>query len=133
MPTYDYRCAACGHALEVFQAISAAPKRKCPSCGRAKLERQIGAGAGFLFKGSGFYSTDYRSKSWSEGAKSDAASAKPDSTAKTESTAKSDSAPSKPGVESAGSPSAAKSEASKPASDAAKSKPASDAKRRKRA
>jgi putative FmdB family regulatory protein len=73
MPTYDYRCKACGHALEAFQSISARPKRKCPSCGRAQLERQVGAGAAFLFKGAGFYLTDYRSKSYAEGAKGDAA------------------------------------------------------------
>ena len=79
MPTYDYVCAACGHALEVFQSMSEAPKKKCPACGRSKLERRIGAGAGFLFKGSGFYLTDYRSKSYTEGAKQDrgAAESKP--------------------------------------------------------
>jgi len=64
MPTYDYVCAACGHALEIFQAMSEAPKKKCPKCGKSKLERRIGAGAGFLFKGSGFYLTDYRSKGY---------------------------------------------------------------------
>jgi putative FmdB family regulatory protein len=71
MPTYDYVCAACGHALEVFQSMSEPPKRKCPACGRNKLERRIGAGAGFLFKGSGFYLTDYRSKSYTEGQKAE--------------------------------------------------------------
>lgn len=64
MPTYDYVCAACGHALEIFQSMSEAPKKKCPECGKSKLERRIGAGAGFLFKGSGFYLTDYRSKGY---------------------------------------------------------------------
>ncbi len=64
MPTYDYVCAACEHALEVFQSMSEAPKKKCPKCGKSKLERRIGAGAGFLFKGSGFYLTDYRSKGY---------------------------------------------------------------------
>src|SRR5688572_30417643 len=67
MPTYDYVCNACGHALEIFQSMSESPKRKCPACGKSKLERRIGAGAGFLFKGSGFYLTDYRSKSYADG------------------------------------------------------------------
>ena len=69
MPTYDYVCEACGHALEIFQSISEAPKKKCPACGRSKLARRIGAGAGFLFKGAGFYKTDYRSESYKAGEK----------------------------------------------------------------
>ena len=73
MPTYDYVCAACGHALEIFHSISESPKRKCPKCGKPKLERQIGAGAGFLFKGSGFYKTDYRSSEYQAAAKKDSA------------------------------------------------------------
>lgn len=72
MPTYDYRCKACGHALELFQSITEGPKRKCPACGRNQLERLIGAGAGILFKGSGFYQTDYRSAAYEKAAKSDA-------------------------------------------------------------
>jgi putative FmdB family regulatory protein len=68
MPTYDYRCAACGHELEVFQSITEAPKRKCPACGKRKLERRIGGGAALLFKGSGFYVTDYRSDSYKKAA-----------------------------------------------------------------
>lgn len=64
MPTYDYVCGACGHALEIFHSMSEAPKKKCPKCGKSKLERRIGAGAGFLFKGDGFYKTDYRSDSY---------------------------------------------------------------------
>jgi putative FmdB family regulatory protein len=74
MPTYDYRCEACGHALELFQKITESPKKKCPSCGKSKLKRLIGGGAGFLFKGSGFYLTDYRSDSYKADAKSDSAS-----------------------------------------------------------
>jgi putative FmdB family regulatory protein len=69
MPTYDYVCQACGHALEIFQSMSENPKRKCPKCSKLKLQRQIGTGAGILFKGSGFYETDYRSDSYSKGAK----------------------------------------------------------------
>jgi len=63
MPTYDYRCKHCGHELEAFQQITAGPLRKCPACGRYGLERLIGAGAGIIFKGSGFYATDYRGSS----------------------------------------------------------------------
>ena len=69
MPTYDYLCKACGERLELYQSMSEAPKRKCPKCARMSLERQIGAGAGFLFKGGGFYQTDYRSESWKAGEK----------------------------------------------------------------
>lgn len=68
MPTYDYVCKACGHELELFQRISEAPKRKCPACKKSRLERKIGGGAGFLFKGSGFYLTDYRSESYRKAA-----------------------------------------------------------------
>ena len=68
MPTYDYLCDACEHELELFQSITAKPKRKCPKCGRMKLRRLIGPGAAIVFKGSGFYQTDYRSKSYREGA-----------------------------------------------------------------
>ncbi len=71
MPTYDYRCELCGHQLEVFQSITARPLKKCPGCGQRGLERVIGAGAGILFKGSGFYETDYRSESYKRGAEAD--------------------------------------------------------------
>jgi len=60
MPTYEYECRQCGHHLEQFQNISAAPLKKCPSCGRSSLRRLLGAGAGIIFKGTGFYQTDYR-------------------------------------------------------------------------
>ena len=75
MPTYDYRCLACGHTLEIFHGISEKPRRTCPKCKKQKLERQISAGAGLVFKGSGFYLTDYRSKSYSEAEKKDSAPA----------------------------------------------------------
>jgi putative FmdB family regulatory protein len=74
MPTYDYRCKACGHALEVFQSITEGAKRKCPACGKNKLERQIGSGAGILFRGTGFYQTDYRSASYEQSAKAESSS-----------------------------------------------------------
>lgn len=60
MPTYAYECAACGHKLEEFQSMTAAPLEKCPACKKAKLQRLIGAGAGVIFKGTGFYQTDYK-------------------------------------------------------------------------
>lgn len=71
MPTYDYVCEACGHALEIFQSMTESPKRKCPKCKKLKLRRQIGTGGGILFKGSGFYETDYRSDSYKSGEKAD--------------------------------------------------------------
>lgn len=71
MPTYEYLCAACDHRLELFQSMTEGPKRKCPACGKLKLERQIGAGGGILFKGSGFYQTDYRSSSYKAGLAAD--------------------------------------------------------------
>jgi len=64
MPTYDYECKACGHTFERFQAITASPVRKCPRCGKKRVRRLPGAGGGIIFKGSGFYATDYRSDSY---------------------------------------------------------------------
>ncbi|MCD8140274.1 MAG: zinc ribbon domain-containing protein [Planctomycetaceae bacterium] len=62
MPTYEYECEACGHAFEEFQSMSAKPLKKCPQCAKNKLIRLIGSGAGIIFKGSGFYETDYKRK-----------------------------------------------------------------------
>src|SRR5215470_9953839 len=73
MPTYEYKCAACGHQFEKFQSMSAAPIKKCPKCGKNKVQRLIGTGAGLIFKGSGFYITDYRDKSYADKAKSESA------------------------------------------------------------
>ena len=70
MPTYEYECRRCGHKFEMFQSMSEPPRKRCPKC-RGKVERLLGTGAGILFKGSGFYATDYRSKSYREGAKAD--------------------------------------------------------------
>lgn len=70
MPTYDYRCSK-GHEFELFQKISDEPRARCPECG-AKAERRISAGAGFLFKGEGFYITDYRSDDYKKKASSEA-------------------------------------------------------------
>lgn len=68
MPTYDYRCEACGHEFELFQYISEPVKRKCPECGRLRLRRLIGPGGGLVFRGSGFYITDYRSEQYKKAA-----------------------------------------------------------------
>lgn len=67
MPTYDYECDACGHEFELFQSITASVKRKCPECSKLKLRRLFGTGAAIVFKGSGFYETDYRSESYKKG------------------------------------------------------------------
>ena len=93
MPTYDYECDACGHAFELFQGITAPVKRKCPECGRLKLRRLFGAGSAVMFKGSGFYETDYRSDAYKKAAANDkkAAEAKPESKSKSEATSKSES------------------------------------------
>jgi len=70
MPTYDYECAKCGHTFEAFQSISAEPLTKCPEC-KGKVNRLISAGGGVLFKGSGFYQTDYRSDGYKKAAAAD--------------------------------------------------------------
>ena len=71
MPTYDYECDSCTHSFELFQSISEPLKKKCPECGKMKLRRLFGTGAALLFKGSGFYQTDYRSDSYKKGAKAE--------------------------------------------------------------
>ena len=71
MPTYDYVCDGCGHAFELFQPMTEEPKKTCPQCKKKKLRRLIGAGAALVFKGSGFYKTDYRSESYKKGAAKD--------------------------------------------------------------
>ncbi len=71
MPTYEYHCDACEHNFDEFQSMSAAPLKKCPQCGKPKLRRVFGTGAAVLFKGSGFYETDYRSESYKKAAKAE--------------------------------------------------------------
>ena len=71
MPTYDYECDACGHEFELFQGINDPVQRKCPKCNKLKLRRLFGTGAAVVFKGSGFYETDYRSESYKKGAEKD--------------------------------------------------------------
>ena len=74
MPTYEYKCSSCGQKFEKFQSITAAPIRKCPHCGKSTAQRLIGTGAGLIFKGSGFYITDYRSEGYKEKAKAESGS-----------------------------------------------------------
>ena len=71
MPTYDYECTACGHRFEKFQSITASSIRKCPECKKLKVKRLLGTGVGIIFKGSGFYQTDYRSDSYKKAAEKD--------------------------------------------------------------
>ena len=71
MPTYDYKCDACKKEFEHFQSMKDAPVKKCPKCGKNKVKRLIGGGGGVLFKGKGFYETDYRSDKYKDSAKKD--------------------------------------------------------------
>jgi len=89
MPTYDYECKSCNHTWEAFQSIKATPIRKCPECGKNTAKRVIGPGAGILFKGSGFYITDYRSDSYKKAADADSKSSSPKSESKSEGAKKS--------------------------------------------
>jgi putative FmdB family regulatory protein len=81
MPTYDYKCDTCGHKFEQLQSINAGSLKKCPKCGKLKLKRLLGTGVGVIFKGSGFYETDYRSEGYKKAAQND----KPASSTSTES------------------------------------------------
>jgi putative FmdB family regulatory protein len=103
MPTYEYKCDACGYQFERFQPITADPIKRCPECGKAKVKRLIGTGAGLIFKGSGFYITDYRDKSYTDKAKSESGGS-------TSSDGKSDSKPAETSTSSGESKPAAKTE-----------------------
>jgi len=96
MPTYEYECDACEHNFDEFQSINDNPLKKCPKCGKNKLRRVFGAGAAILFKGSGFYQTDYRSESYQKAAKADqeASKSSSSSSSSTEGTSGTQSAPS---------------------------------------
>ena len=102
MPTYDYECDACGHKQEVFQNISEPLLEKCPKCKKKKFRRLFGAGAAVIFKGSGFYTTDYRGDSYNKAAQADkpaeSTSSSSDSSSKSEtkSEAKGESKPAAP-------------------------------------
>lgn len=89
MPTYDYVCDACDHKFELFQPITAEPEKKCPECKKRKLRRLIGPGAAIVFKGSGFYQTDYRSESYKKRAEADKPATESKSESKSESASKS--------------------------------------------
>src|SRR3954467_10532950 len=103
MPTYEYACAKCGHEFELFQSIADQPIEVCPKelCaqkkwGKGKVKKKIVAGAGLIFKGSGFYITDYRSDKNKDAAKKDSAAATPAATESKASTSESKSSESKP-------------------------------------
>ncbi len=102
MPTYDYECNACGHEFEVFQNISDDVLVKCPECGKKKLRRLFGAGAGIIFKGSGFYQTDYRSESYKKKAEADKPSSESSGGAASDSSSKGDSSSGKSEKKSSG-------------------------------
>jgi putative FmdB family regulatory protein len=102
MPTYEYVCSKCGHEFEKFQPIADKPLAKCPEdlCGqkrwgRGTVKRKIGGGAGLIFKGSGFYITDYRSEGYKTAAKKESESSKP-ATSDSKPAAKTESKPAKP-------------------------------------
>src|SRR5437016_5565667 len=121
MPTYEYKCDACGYEFERFQPITAERIKRCPECGKAKVKRLIGTGAGMIFKGSGFYITDYRSESYDKGAKAEqGATATPSS-----------SGDAKPQGQSESKPAEAKTEAKPavPAPSKAEPKPSKSAKK----
>ena len=99
MPTYDYECDGCGHEFELFQSISESVKRKCPECGKNKLRRLFGTGGAIMFKGSGFYETDYRSDSYKKGEKAEKKASEKsssDSSKKSDTKSKSESKSTKP-------------------------------------
>jgi putative FmdB family regulatory protein len=86
MPTYEYHCDACEHNFDEFQSMSEAPLKKCPQCKKSKLRRVFGTGAAVLFRGSGFYETDYRSESYKKAAKADQETSSKASTSGTDAT-----------------------------------------------
>ncbi len=105
MPTYDYICDSCKHEFEAFESIKADPQKLCPECKELTLRRKIGAGAAILFKGSGFYQTDYRSESYKKSAAADKPSESKPADSSTSTSSSSSSSPSTP----------TKSESAKPA------------------
>src|SRR6185369_12107000 len=94
MPTYDYACDACKHEFEQFESITAEPQKKCPKCKKNKLRRLFGAGGGLIFKGSGFYQTDYRPESYKKAAEADKPKSESSDSSKDSSASKSETKPS---------------------------------------
>lgn len=117
MPTYDYECDACGHEFELFQSITEPVKRKCPECGKPKLRRLFGTGAAVVFKGSGFYQTDYRSDSYKKGAEKETKSSDVGDKSSGDSSAKTEKKDSAKGKSSDGGSSGDKSKSKKPKGD----------------
>ncbi len=115
MPTYEYRCKACKHEFELFQSMTAKPVSLCPSCGKKRVERLIGTGAALLFKGSGFYQTDYRTDSYKKGSDAEKNAAETKSDSKSDAT---------PGAKADLKPSAGEKPAPKVEAPAAKPAPA---------
>jgi putative FmdB family regulatory protein len=145
MPTYEYKCDACGLEFERFQQITAAAVKKCPRCGKRKVRRLISAGAGMIFKGSGFYITDYRDQGYKDKAKADTGAAsetKSDAKSESGSDSKSDSkktetkaeakAESKTESSGGGSESSSKPAETKTAAPAAKTEPKASRSARKK-
>ena len=97
MPTYEYRCKACGKQMDIFHSMTEAPKRKCPACGKNALERLISTGGAVIFKGSGFYQTDYRSEGYKKAAEADKKAADGKGDSKTETKSGTESKPAKKG------------------------------------
>ena len=93
MPTYEYRCGECGHEMETFQSITAKALKKCPECSKNGLKRLISGGGAILFKGSGFYETDYRSSDYKQKADADKKAAEPKSESKSDSKSETKSEP----------------------------------------
>jgi putative FmdB family regulatory protein len=96
MPTYEYRCDACGHQFELFQSMTAPVKRKCPKCSKPRLQRLICTGTDIIFKGGGFYETDYRSEGYKKAAEAEKKAAEPavaESKSETKGEGKSDTRP----------------------------------------
>lgn len=114
MPTYDYECDACGHKQEVFQNISDPLLEKCPKCKKKKFRRLFGAGGGVIFKGSGFYTTDYRGDSYTKAAAADKPSESTSSSSDS-SSSKTDAKPAAKSESSSSSTSSSTSASSKPA------------------
>ncbi len=113
MPTYDYQCEACDHTFEHFQSITARPIRKCPACNANKVVRLIGTGGGILFRGSGFYQTDYRSEAYKKAADAESKKGKEDKDSKGGSSKEKSSQGDPGGADAAGDSGASKSKSEK--------------------